>query len=183
MDKDIPQAIQQIRNSTSFEEVLQLASNFMPIEGKDIRATRAIDGAWKARRTFTFKDWISLHELGTLLWFRQYSRSSISFKFEGVSNSLYPIKPYKGFMESIIFLLKANEHLIKFSEAEPLRNESLKTWKYFMATLAYISFVEQKYGKKREKSEFNGDDLLFGILAILALIIGLLLGVLVSITR
>ncbi len=180
MDKDIPQPIQHIRDSTSFEGVLQLASNFIPIQRKDIRATRAIDVAWKARRTFTFKDWISLHELGTLLWFRQYSRSSISFKFDRFPNRDQP--GYKEFQELIDLLIQNNERLIELPEGESLRDESLKTWKDFIAGLVQLGLVEAKSGNRRKKIKLN-DDSLFAILSILALILGMLLAVLVSFVR
>jgi hypothetical protein len=180
MDKDIPQPIQQIRDSTSFEGVLQLASNFMPIEGKDIRTTRAIDVAWKTRKTFTVKDWISLHELGISLWFRQYSRSSMSFKFERFPNR--DKLGYKEFQELIDLLIQNNERLIELPEGESLRDESLKTWKNFIAGLVQIGLVEAKSGNRRKKIKLN-DDFLFGILVILALILGMLLAVLVSFVR
>ncbi|WP_017720737.1 hypothetical protein [Kamptonema formosum] len=180
MDKDIPQPIQHIRDSTSFEGVLQLASNFIPIQRKDIRTTRAIDVAWKARRTFTFKDWISLHELGISLWFRQYSRSSISFKFDRFPNR--DKLGYKEFQELIDLLLQNNERLIELPEGESLRDESLKTWKDFIAGLVQIGLVEAKSGTRRKKIKLN-DDSLFAILSILALILGMLLAVLVSFVR
>ncbi len=121
-----------------------------------------------------------MHELGISLWFRQYSRSSISFKFDRFPNR--DKLGYKEFQELIDLLLQNNERLIELPEGESLRDESLKTWKDFIAGLVQIGLVEAKSGTRRKKIKLN-DDSLFAILSILALILGMLLAVLVSFVR
>jgi hypothetical protein len=176
MDKPIWQEI--LEDSKSFEEVLLLSSKLISIDRTYIRDSRAIDRAYETRQTFTLKDWQRLHDMGISLWYKQYSSSSSSFDLEYFANNLLP-----GYQEIVNLLLKKSTKVIQSQDIESLKNESLKTWKHFMARLACISHIEQQSGK-RQKKKFKLDaDSKFAILTIVALILGISLAILVSLVR
>lgn len=172
MDKPIWEQIRE--DAKSFGEVLELASKLIAIQRKAITYARAIDVDYKNSKKFTLNDWKGLHNIGVSLWYKQYCVSSKSFKIDPFFNQFLP-----KYQEAINLLLQTTPQLIQLQDNESIRHESLNTWKVFIADLAYLSNQEQRAGKKPKKFQLNSDTQ-FGILVIVALIIGMSLAIAVS---
>jgi len=175
MDKPIWEQIQE--DAKSFGEVLELASKLIAIKRKAITYARAIDVDYETTKKFTLNDWKALHKIGISLWYKQYSISLKSLKLNDFTEHFLP-----KYQEVLNSFLQKYPQLIQLQDIESLRRESLNIWKDFMAELACISYQEQVAGKKPKKLQLNPDSQ-FAILAVVALILGILLAIVVSFIR